>query len=237
LEQLAKKWAPCNAICRKRLESCGGREQSEPSLARSDMSLEGRLQLGLSRLRSEVGRMLLASPPGRRREDEERRRKKEEEERRRKKRGESTHPLFQEMRRPLGHSVSLPVGGRRKVEEERRVRGRHSLPAPSATVNQPSHLPPPSLPSKQKLQRTDAHSASTRPTRTFAFDDGQLSVNSSESEVSEHIYEEIKDQSSEEDEEESSIENESFMLSISLERRNNLKLYGCLDWDFKPVSH
>ena len=74
--------------------------------------------------------------------------------------------------------------------------------------------------------------------RTFAFDDGQLSVNSSESEVSEHIYEEIKDQSSEEDEEEeSSIENESFMLSISLERRNNLKLYGCLDWDFKPVAH
>ena len=71
--------------------------------------------------------------------------------------------------------------------------------------------------------------------RTFAFDDGQLSVNSSESEVSEHIYEEIKDQSSEE--EESSGENESFMLSISLERRNNLKLYGCLDWDFKPVSH
>ena len=74
--------------------------------------------------------------------------------------------------------------------------------------------------------------------RTFAFDDGQLSVNSSESEVSEHIYEEIKDQSSEEDEEEeSSGENESFMLSISLERRNNLKLYGCLDWDFKPVAH
>ena len=74
--------------------------------------------------------------------------------------------------------------------------------------------------------------------RTFTFDDGQLSVNSSESEVSEHIYEEIKDQSSEEDEEEeSSIENESFMLSISLERRNNLKLYGCLDWDFKPVGH
>ena len=71
--------------------------------------------------------------------------------------------------------------------------------------------------------------------RTFAFDDGQLSVNSSESEVSEHIYEEIKDQSSEE--EESSGENESFMLSISLERRNNLKLYGCLDWDFKPVAH
>ena len=75
--------------------------------------------------------------------------------------------------------------------------------------------------------------------RTFAFDDGQLSVNSSESEVSEHIYEEIKDQSSEEEEEEeeSSGENESFMLSISLERRNNLKLYGCLDWDFKPVGH
>ena len=75
--------------------------------------------------------------------------------------------------------------------------------------------------------------------RTFAFDDGQLSVNSSESEVSEHIYEEIKDQSSDEEdeEEESSVENESFMLSISLERRNNLKLYGCLDWDFKPVSH
>ena len=102
----------------------------------------------------------------RRREEEERRRRKEEEERRRKKRGESTHPLFQEMRRPLGHSVSLPVGGRRKVEEERRVRGRHSLPAPSATVNQPSsHLPPSSMPSKQKLQRTDAHNASTRPTR------------------------------------------------------------------------
>ena len=140
-------------------------EESRVSLARSEMSLEGRLQLGFSRLRSEVGRMLLASPPGRRREEEERRRRKEEEERRRKKRGESTHPLFQEMRRPLGHSVSLPVGGRRKVEEERRVRGRHSLPAPSATVNQPSHLPPPSLPSKQKLQRTDAHSASTRPTR------------------------------------------------------------------------
>jgi len=73
--------------------------------------------------------------------------------------------------------------------------------------------------------------------RTFAFDDGQLSVNSSESEASEHIYEEIKEQSSEEEEEESTIENESFMLSISLERRNNLKLYGCLDWDFKPVSH
>lgn len=181
--------------------------------------------------------MLLASPPGRRREEEERRKRKEEEERKRKRRGESSHPLFQEMRRPLGHSVSLPVGGvRRKVEEERRVRGRHSLPA--TTVNQPSHLPPASsLPSsKQKLHRTDAHSASTRPTRTFAFDDGQLSVNSSESEASEHIYEEIKEQSSEE-EEESSVENESFMLSISLERRNNLKLYGCLDWDFKPVSH
>jgi len=179
--------------------------------------------------------MLLASPPGRRREEEERRRRKEEEERRRKRRGESSHPLFQEMRRPLGHSVSLPAagGGRRKVEEERRVRGRHSLPA-----FQPSHLPPASLPSsKQKLHRTDAHSASTRPTRTFAFDDGQLSVNSSESEASEHIYEEIKEQSSEEEEEESTIENESFMLSISLERRNNLKLYGCLDWDFKPVSH
>ena len=136
------------------------------------MSLEGRLQLGLSRLRSEVGRMLLASPPSRRREEEERRRRREEDERRRKKRGESTHPLFQEMRRPLGHSVSLPVGGRRKVEDERRVRGRHSLPATvnhsahSATVNQAfSHLPPPSLPSKQKLQRTDAHTASTRPTR------------------------------------------------------------------------
>ena len=65
-----------------------------------------------------------------------------------------------------------------------------------------------------------------------------MSVNSSESEASEHIYEEIKEQSSEEEEEEeSTIENESFMLSISLERRNNLKLYGCLDWDFKPVSH
>ena len=65
-------------------------------------------------------------------------------------------------------------------------------------------------------------------------------MNSSESEASEHIYEEIKEQSSEEEEEEeeeSTIENESFMLSISLERRNNLKLYGCLDWDFKPVSH
>jgi len=179
--------------------------------------------------------MLLASPPGRRREEEERRRRKEEEERRRKRRGESSHPLFQEMRRPLGHSVSLPAagGGRRKVEEERRVRGRHSLPA-----FQPSNLPPNSLPSsKQKLHRTDTHAASTRPTRTFAFDDGQLSVNSSESEASEHIYEEIKEQSSEEEEEESTIENESFMLSISLERRNNLKLYGCLDWDFKPVSH
>jgi len=192
------------------------------------------LQLGLSRLRNEVGRMLLASPPSRRREEEERKRRREEEERKRKKeRKESSHPLFQEMRRPLGNSVSLPVGGgRRKVDEERRVRGRHSLPA-----TQPSHLPPASLPSsKQKLHRTDAHAASTRPTRTFAFDDGQLSVNSSESEASEHIYEEIKEQSSEE-EEESSVENESFMLSISLERRNNLKLYGCLDWDFKPVSH
>ena len=108
--------------------------------------------------------MLLASPPGRRREEEERRKKKEEEERKRKKRGESSHPLFQEMRRPLGHSVSLPVGGvRRKVEEERRVRGRHSLPA-----FQPSNLPPNSLPSsKQKLHRTDTHAASTRPTRYF----------------------------------------------------------------------
>ena len=132
-----------------------------------DMSLEGRLQLGLSRLRSEVGRMLLASPPGRRREEEERRRRKEEEERRRKKRGESTHPLFQEMRRPLAHSVSLPVQGgvRRKVDEERRIRGRQSLPA--TTFNQPSsHLPPPaSLQAKQKLQRTDAHAASTRTPR------------------------------------------------------------------------
>ena len=75
--------------------------------------------------------------------------------------------------------------------------------------------------------------------RTFAFDDGQLSINSSESEVSEHIYEEIKDQSSseEDEEEENNLENESFMLSISLERRNHLKLYGCLDWDFKPVGH
>jgi len=194
------------------------------------------LQLGLSRLRSEVGRMLLTSPPGRRREEEERRRRKEEEERRRKKRGESSHPLFQEMRRPLGHSVSLPVGGgRRKVdgEMERRVRGRQSLPG---TGN--LQLPSASLSSsKQKLHRTDAQAASSRPARTFAFDDGQLSVHSSESEASEHIYEEIKEQSSEEEEEESSGENESFMLSISLERRNNLKLYGCLDWDFKPVSH
>jgi len=31
------------------------------------MSMESRLQLGLSRLKSEMGRMLLASPPGRRR--------------------------------------------------------------------------------------------------------------------------------------------------------------------------
>jgi len=73
--------------------------------------------------------------------------------------------------------------------------------------------------------------------RTFAFDDSQLCVNSSESEMSEHIYEEIKDLSSEEEEGGNTGENESFMLSISLERRNNLKLYGCLDWDFKPISH
>jgi len=198
------------------------------------MSLEGRLQLGLSRLKSEVGRMLLASPPGIRREEGERRRRKEEEERRRKRRGESTHPLFQEMRRPLGHSVSLPVGGRRKFEEERRVKGRHSLPN---STNPPSQLSAPNQAPKQKLHRTDTHNVPIRPNRTFAFDDGQLSVNSSESEMSEHIYEEIKDLSSEEEEGGNTGENESFMLSISLERRNNLKLYGCLDWDFKPISH
>ena len=168
----------------------------------------------------------------------------------------------QEMRRPLGHSMSLPVGGvRRKMVEEdsRRVRGRHSVPGAN-NVNQPSHHPSQPLPQnlKQKLQRSNAaQTGPVRPTRspnhsyfraendtnycyrTFAFDDGQLSINSSESEVSEHIYEEIRDQSSseEDEEEENNLENESFMLSISLERRNHLKLYGCLDWDFKPVGH
>jgi len=208
------------------------------------MSMESRLQLGLSRLKSEMGRMLLASPPGRRRDEEERRRRKEEEDKKRRRRGESSHPLFQEMRRPLGHSMSLPVGGvRRKMVEEdsRRVRGRHSVPGAN-NVNQPSNHPSQPLPqnSKQKLQRSNAaQTGPVRPTRTFAFDDGQLSINSSESEVSEHIYEEIKDQSSseEDEEEENNLENESFMLSISLERRNHLKLYGCLDWDFKPVGH
>merc|ERR1711890_197221 len=112
---------------------------------------------------------------------------------------------FQEMRRPLAHSMSLPVGGvRRKMLEEdsRRVRGRHSVPGAN-NVNQPSHHPSQPLPqnSKQKLQRSNAaQTGPVRSTRTFAFDDGQLSINSSESEVSEHIYEEIKDQSSSEEE-------------------------------------
>merc|ERR1712066_906093 len=107
-------------------------------------------------------------------------------------------------------------GVRRKMVEEdsRRVRGRHSVPGAN-NVNQPSHHPSQPLPqnSKQKLQRSNAaQTGPFRPTRTFAFDDGQLSINSSESEVSEHIYEEIRDQSSsEEDEEENNLENESFM--------------------------
>ena len=153
------------------------------------MSMESRLQLGLSRLKSEMGRMLLASPPGRRRDEEERRRRKEEEDKKRRRRGESSHPLFQvymvhflltrsfrhslshqEMRRPLAHSMSLPVGGvRRKLVEEdsRRVRGRHSVPGAN-NVNQPSHHPSQPLPqnSKQKLQRSNAaQTGPVRPTR------------------------------------------------------------------------
>ena len=58
-------------------------------------AMESRLQLGLSRLKSEMGRMLLVSPPGRRRDEEERRRRKEEEDKKRRRRGESSHPLFQ----------------------------------------------------------------------------------------------------------------------------------------------
>ena len=76
----------------------------------------------------------------------------------------------QEMRRPLGHSMSLPVGGvRRKMVEEdsRRVRGRHSVPGAN-NVNQPSHHPSQPLPqnSKQKLQRSNAaQTGPVRPTR------------------------------------------------------------------------
>eukprot|EP00092_Neocalanus_flemingeri_P102979 GFUD01131724.1.p1 GENE.GFUD01131724.1~~GFUD01131724.1.p1 ORF type:complete len:256 (-),score=86.36 GFUD01131724.1:36-803(-) len=64
-------------------------------------------------------------------------------------------------------------------------------------------------------------------TRYFDLDD-QLSLRSDESNVEDHIYEEIDNDISTDDEK----EEDNFLLGISLERQNNLKFYGCAGWDF-----
>merc|ERR1712106_1275927 len=71
--------------------------------------------------------------------------------------------------------------------------------------------------------------------RNFHFDD-QLSLKSDESNPEDHIYEEIdNDIFNTSDNEEAEAE-EDFLMGISLERRNNLKFYGCADWDFGSGS-
>jgi len=67
--------------------------------------------------------------------------------------------------------------------------------------------------------------------RHFQFDD-QLSLSSSDSDPEDHIYEEIDSDIFDTCEEEDAEPEENFLLSISLERRNNLKFYGCTGWDF-----
>ena len=66
--------------------------------------------------------------------------------------------------------------------------------------------------------------------RNFHFDD-QVSLISDGSNPEDHIYEEIDDNIFNTDDEEEEAE-ENFLLNISLERRNNLKFYGCAGWDF-----
>eukprot|EP00092_Neocalanus_flemingeri_P038965 GFUD01042419.1.p1 GENE.GFUD01042419.1~~GFUD01042419.1.p1 ORF type:complete len:268 (+),score=88.82 GFUD01042419.1:84-887(+) len=50
--------------------------------------------------------------------------------------------------------------------------------------------------------------------------------------VEDHIYEEIAELDSDNDDTESESEDDSFLTLISLGRRNNLRYYGCTGWDF-----
>ena len=118
------------------------RERKRTERKRREMT--GRLQCGLHRLRSDLGRILLSSPPQKRKE--ERRRREEP----------SGHPLFRgEEKRRVTKSCSVPVQGRRRVGEEeekrgesedRRGRGRHAPVVESRSLPQ---LPP----TKEKLHR------------------------------------------------------------------------------------
>ena len=61
-----------------------------------------------------------------------------------------------------------------------------------------------------------------------------MSVKSDSSNPEDHIYEEINSDifTSCDDEDDEMEVKEDFLLGISLERRNNLKFYGCAGWDF-----
>jgi hypothetical protein len=60
------------------------------------------------------------------------------------------------------------------------------------------------------------------------------SIPSSHYSVEDHIYEEIAelDSDNEDTESETETEDKSFLTLISSGRRNNLRYYGCAGWDF-----
>jgi len=91
---------------------------------------------------------------------------------------------------------------------------------------------------KAKIWRNDLESVQKkREDNGFGFErnfhlDDQLSLKSYESNPEDHIYEEIDSDIFNTSDEEKEESDDNFLLSISLERQNNLKFYGCAGWDF-----
>lgn len=192
----------------------------------------GKLQEGFCRLRSDLGRFFSNSSPVRKHEDgcrggEDKKRRKEE----------SSHPLFRmeekklrgvARHRSLAQSYSVPVQHKRGRGEDGRESNSkriHPLLVQSKSLPHFSNIKPP----LQSGGWKDNGREGDRNTRKFAMEHDNGSE--TDSHISEHIYEEIQEYK--EDEE----ENESFLLSISPERRNALKFYGWAGWDFQPASY
>jgi len=145
---------------------------------------------------------------------------------------------------PVQHKTSLPVQHRSSLPFQHKTPVNKTFSVPLQQYKFTSHrtlhrqtplcLTNPAERGKPRLSRTRGVIGSPSQQRNFIFDDQVSLVSSVSSE--EHIYEEIADLY-EKEENLSEKEYNSFLLSISTERRNNLKFYGCAGWDFEGVPN
>merc|ERR1719310_977780 len=136
---------------------------------------------------------------------------------------ESSSSVRKLFKNPLLHSASFPVTTTTSGQASRLVSPRRPLPlTPPQQRHAYSHAP------RQHQEQSSRRELQRRETIHWF---PVVRRHSRHSDNEEHIYEEIIEESGEEESKEEVCEH-SFLALISLERRKHLKFYGRTDWDY-----